>query len=63
MTGGWLAAAEIALVLGIALFFAFRELRILRKLRLEREAAARSKGTVPPDGGAETPDEPPPRSL
>ncbi len=30
-----LAAAEIALVLGIALFFAFRELRILRKLRLE----------------------------
>jgi hypothetical protein len=62
MTGGWLAAAEIALVLGIALFFGFRELRILRKLKDEREAAARAAVPVRQDGETANPRDLPPRS-
>jgi hypothetical protein len=62
MTGGWLAAAEIALVLGIALFFGFRELRILRKLKDEREAAARAAVPVRQDSETANPRDLPPRS-
>ena len=42
MDGSWLVALELALVLGIALFFGLRELRSLKKLREEREAKRRA---------------------
>ena len=38
MQSGWLIAIELALVLGVALFFGLRELRSLKRLREEREA-------------------------
>ena len=41
---GWLIALELALVLGLALFFGVRELRSLKRLREEREKRRRSGG-------------------
>lgn len=38
MTSGWIVALELSLVLVVALAFAVRELRIVGRLRREREA-------------------------
>lgn len=45
MSSGWIVALELALVLGVAIAFALREFRTLKRLRQEREAA----NTRPPD--------------
>ena len=47
MSSGWIVALEIALVLGLALTWGFRELRSLRILREQREAAERATETDP----------------
>ena len=47
MQSGWLIALELALVLGLILFFGLRELRSLKRLREEREARKQADG----DGG------------
>lgn len=40
MSSGVLVALELLIVLGAGLFLAFRELRLLRRLKREREAQA-----------------------
>ena len=41
MTSGWIVAAEIAITFAVCAGFAVRELRILKRLKAERERAER----------------------
>ena len=50
MQGSGLIVLELALVLGIVLFFGLRELRSLKRLREEREARARAEKGEQHDG-------------
>jgi hypothetical protein len=47
MSPGWIIFAELTLVLGLALFFGFRELHNLRRYDRERAEAAKKQSTQP----------------